>query len=505
MKKYLLIGIVLCCVTTWGCRDFLDESSQDEIRPSTVNDLEQIMLGSCYFNPQSMRASAENFYSVTDIFTDNLQCFGVGTSAYQAAYEARDAQFLWKDEMFTEEGDGDIVDFWFSSYKGIGACNVVLDFLDRVSGEVSYREHIRGECLVLRAYYYFHLVNFFGMPYNYGDPSENLGVPLQLTSAVKEVGLPRNTVQEVYDLIVSDMIRGRELMVLYPMQKNYFRIDPVTAAAMLSRVYLYMEDWDNAITYADSVLKEKNVLLDLNTLTPPDRTSTKYAPPSVLGSDTPDEIIWVRPYGKNFYSAASSSDAKAPWALSDEFTDSLLGGYSPTVAVQNPELINDRRALFYFAYERTGSTYYLLAPDKPLNRDQTYGKTQGIHTAEVYLNRAEAYIHKFMKEGNDSYRQKALHDLNFLRQHRYAIYEPLDIQDAQDLLDVYKMERRKELAGEGNHRWFDIRRFNETFTHTAFTKIGEEQTETLREALYVLPIPQEALNRNANLKQNVRN
>lgn len=505
MKRYLLIGIAICFTFFCGCSDFLDESSQDEIRPSTVGDLEQIMLGSCYFNPESMRASSDNFYSVTDIFSDNLQCYGVGTSVYQAAYEARDAQFLWKDDMFTAEGDGDVTDLWYSPYKGIGACNVVLDFLDRVSGDEGYREHIRGECLVLRAYYYFHLVNFFGMPYNYGDPSENLGVPLQLTSAVKETGISRNTVQEVYDLIVGDMLRGRQLMLQYPMQKNYYRIGTTAAAAMLSRVYLYMEDWDNTIAYADSVLQEKSALLDLNTLTPPDRTSVRYAPPSVLGVDTPDEIIWVRPYGKNFYSAASSSDAMAPWAISEELTDSLLGGYTPDIAVQNPEYINDRRALFYFAYERTGSTYYLLAPDKPMNREQTYGKTQGIHTAEVYLNRAEAYIHKFLEGGDDSYRQRALDDINFLRRHRYMNYEPLEIQNGEDLLNAYKMERRKELIGEGNHRWFDIRRFNEIITHTAFAKIGEEETETLREAQYALPIPQEALNRNANLKQNIRN
>ena len=31
-----------------GCSDFLEERSQDEVRPSMVNDLEQILLGDGY-------------------------------------------------------------------------------------------------------------------------------------------------------------------------------------------------------------------------------------------------------------------------------------------------------------------------------------------------------------------------------------------------------------------------------------------------------------------------
>ncbi|MEI3421737.1 MAG: hypothetical protein V8R91_12165 [Butyricimonas faecihominis] len=36
-----------------------------------------------------------------------------------------------------------------------------------------------------------------------------------------------------------------------------------------------------------------------------------------------------------------------------------------------------------------------------------HGVYQGIRTAELYLNRAEAYTQKFMTEGNDAYRNQA--------------------------------------------------------------------------------------------------
>ena len=141
-----------------------------------------------------------------------------------------------------------------------------------------------------------------------------------------------------------------------------------------------------------------------------------------------------------------------------------------------------------------------------MSTSYNWGKTQGIRTAEVYLNRIEAYIHKAM-EGESSYLQLALDDLNNFRRHRYAeaSYEDVTTTDAEELMDIYKLERRKELAGESNHRWFDIRRFGETFTHVAFAKEDEgEQTRVLQEAQYALPIPEIVLNRNNKLIQNVR-
>ena len=508
MKKiYLYIGLLLFTFA-YGCGDFLEESSQDEIRPSTVEDLEQILQGDAYYNPNSTASGGgANFFSITDIFTDNLQCYGVASNATQNLYESRDAKFLWRDNMFTDEGDGEDAAYWKDPYRGIGACNVILDFIGEMTGDEVEREHIRGEALVLRAYYYLHLVNFFGMPYNNGDPSTNLAVPLQLTSDVVSEGPSRNTVQEVYEQIEGDMLRGYQLMKENPKVKDYFRIGPEAAAAMLTRVYLYMENWDKTIAYADSVLSTRQALLDLNTLELPDFQATSRARLSVMSEDYPTEILWVRPYAKNFYQDQLGVN-KMPWAVSDDLSELMLGGVTPMAAVMQPELVHDLRGLFYFAWANA-SGYYMLCPDKPYSDLYNYGKTQGLRLAEVYLNKIEACINKFIETGDDSYRIQALEDLNYLRQHRYRTdseeWQPLDIQDGEELMTIYKHERRKELVGENNHRWFDIRRFGETFTHIAFAKEGEEVEATLRTSQYALPIPQDALNQNGNLKQNVRN
>lgn len=73
-----------------------------------------------------------------------------------------------------------------------------------------------------------------------------------------------------------------------------------------------------------------------------------------------------------------------------------------------------------------------------------------------------------MKEGNDAYRNQALTDLNKLRKYRFNKEFPADelnITDGQELLEFIIDERFRELCGETNHRWCDLRRYGLTVTH----------------------------------------
>ena len=45
IRNIYLLMPVFCLI---GCSDFLEESSQDEVRPAMVSDLEQILLGDGY-------------------------------------------------------------------------------------------------------------------------------------------------------------------------------------------------------------------------------------------------------------------------------------------------------------------------------------------------------------------------------------------------------------------------------------------------------------------------
>ena len=62
-------------------------------------------------------------------------------------------------------------------YSRIKGCNVILEYMDQMDGDEVKQEHLRGEAYFLRGFYYFYLTNFFGFPYNYGNPAENPAGP----------------------------------------------------------------------------------------------------------------------------------------------------------------------------------------------------------------------------------------------------------------------------------------------------------------------------------------
>ena len=53
--KYRVLLLMLSILSFAGCSDFLEESSLDEVRPTSIDDLMQIMVGEVY--PMSKRFS----------------------------------------------------------------------------------------------------------------------------------------------------------------------------------------------------------------------------------------------------------------------------------------------------------------------------------------------------------------------------------------------------------------------------------------------------------------
>lgn len=115
-----------------GCSNFLEESSLDEVHPSSVGELEQILLGSGYLE------GGTTIYNATDFFTDNIKCNGYVYPPDQGTLETMKWYFTWDDNMFTNEGRGYDPVFWGTPYTGIGVCNIVLVILTTCTGILLY-------------------------------------------------------------------------------------------------------------------------------------------------------------------------------------------------------------------------------------------------------------------------------------------------------------------------------------------------------------------------------
>lgn len=146
------IWIFLCVLFFCGCSDFLEESSQDEIRPATVDDMEQLLIGEVYMTDWDHEKFSEGY---TRLLTDDIQCYGISDEQYRSQLEGGRYAFSWAREMFDERGGGIDEFLWAQPYERIKGCNVVIEYLDKVTGDNKKRENLRGEAYVMRGYYYF--------------------------------------------------------------------------------------------------------------------------------------------------------------------------------------------------------------------------------------------------------------------------------------------------------------------------------------------------------------
>lgn len=153
---------------------------------------------------------------------------------------------------------------WELGYRTIGNCNMVIEMAESLGDALTDEQVVTmGENYYLRALCYFLLVNEFGQPYS-NNPTQNPGVPLKLTSDPDDLPESRATVAEVYGQVVKDLKEAITHMTLpagmTPKANIYATKE--AAQALLARVYLYMEQWDEAYAMADAVIRSGRFQLE---------------------------------------------------------------------------------------------------------------------------------------------------------------------------------------------------------------------------------------------------
>ncbi len=239
--KYLLISIVI-----WGLfsceleREPYENLEKDDVF-SSENALEALTLGNYAILKGTGIADGyswvNNFYRLAEYPGDNVALSGSTTDPLMNIYNYKRQTTGYRKQ-----------EFWTSSYKAIVGCNRVIERAEEgVSKEI---DHMIGQNYFLRGMVYFQLTNVFGRPYNQ-NPETNLGVPLKLTADVADQP-DRATVKECYEQIIKDLKKASSLMTI---SNTASYATKEAAQALLSRVYLYMEENDLSITYADSVIQ----------------------------------------------------------------------------------------------------------------------------------------------------------------------------------------------------------------------------------------------------------
>lgn len=497
MKKIYFVFLAAFTLGAAGCSDFLKEESQSEVIPKSTSDYGELLLGSGY--PTQSGAPNFAYTSLMDDDATHFYIYDLGNYNENAYVETDDAirnqpVYTWQGTMADVDGLGNQIATTASGtvyagfYERIKGCNAVLQYVDTSIGTQEEKDRVKAEALAVRALYYLWLVNYYGEPYALSDPysdtpvpsdlklKESLGVPLKVSVDLSEKFIPRSTVAQVYDLIVSDLRQAAELMDPLPIIRGNFRINQPAIHILLSRVYLYMGEgyYDECAAEVGKALAQGSVLLDMtdNASLTPIWEGGKYY--TVRYSNP--EVEWL--YG--------SSPANSAFAYQ-------VGAGEPFQSIWEDK-VNDIRYTTVFNL-RPASGTNTVSITKPITSG---GPSMAVRTAEAYLNRAEALA----LDGNGP---GALADYNYLRSKRIRNYVDETLA-GEALLNAIRLERRKELCYEG-HRWFDLRRQGMSeITHKykplkASTQIDVYTLEKY-DPMYTLPLPSSLFKSNEDLVQN---
>ena len=109
---------------------------------------------------------------------------------------------------------------------------------------------------------YFQLVNIYGEPYNHNK--EALGVPVRLVSDLTEKHIERSTVGYIYEeVILKDLLEAARLLDPLPIMRKNYRVNQPAIHILLSRVYLYMENYTECIAEVKKAEQQGIQLLNM--------------------------------------------------------------------------------------------------------------------------------------------------------------------------------------------------------------------------------------------------
>ncbi len=331
--------------------------------------------------------------------------------------------------------------FWYISYKIINGANTAIALIENKDELDDDLNQLLGENYFLRAFSMFNLARFYAKPYALSDPATDPGIILRFSTG--EPGdKARASIQETYEAIISDLEKAIDLMNK-PRGKEFASKE--AAEALLSRVYLYMEDWDNAIDYATDVIESTRFSLE---------TAATF-PDYFANAISHEETIWLVAFtasdnrGK-FGSIASMlySDGNSGWgeeyaspsyrALLDDYPEDIRWSYIDTLYNEDGTVA-----------KKNGIEVYYITKFSFQDGDPNLSSPVMLRLAEMYLNRAEAYAHK----GSDDL---ALQDVNEIRKNRgLEAHQYTEVPAGKTSLELVLGEKRLEFAFEG-HRFFDV-------------------------------------------------
>ncbi|WPP50351.1 RagB/SusD family nutrient uptake outer membrane protein [Catalinimonas niigatensis] len=496
-KKYIYIPFFMGFLVLFSCsEDFLDKSDPTVLVASTfyqnATQVEQAVNG-VYGQLQPV---ISNQWQYNEFITDNTTLhFNQGNRGQGPSLEALE---FWQINSST----GNIANLYNSIYGNMVNINTTLARLENATIDTDLKNRFEGELKFVRAYYYFHLVQYFGDVIIITEP---------LQSPSDAYAYAREPAENVYQLVIDDLNFAVDALPASYEGNNVGRATKGAALSLLGKVYLTRKDYGQAVSTLTQVLplgysllpnyadvfdpQNKNhaeSIFDIqfqgdNQLGEGSRFIYVFAPRESRGAviDLPgqDGEGWNIP-SLDMMAAYEEGDLRKAASLNEGYTN-LEGEWVPV-----PYIIK---------YHHPHSIPQVTNDNWPV-----------IRYADVLLMLAEA-INEQSGPTEEAYGY-----LNQIRER--ADLDPISGLNKESFRTAVLQERRVELAFE-NHRWFDLKRTMTTDELVTFLNAygakeisnpttsregipfsgGDFQFEAY-EALF--PIPADQLRINDQLRQN---
>lgn len=542
--KRFVICLLLSCTLT-GCADFLDKAPHNSISEQTFwtdEDDARLALVGCYrFNNGW---TSDDFATAQGLLYLDL-AGGNGT-------EKENFTSLMASTN-TLATNSNILRFWQNAYRMIAKYNIFLANIDRCPMNDATRKAMTAEVKSLRAYMFLNMAFYF----------KDVPMPLAPMTADEANSIAQTPQTDVYKQIEADLKESISVLPEEYADEEYGRLTKGAAEALLGRLYLAQNRYDDAAGVFRAVIDSKTYELDRR------NGAESYEKLFQIGGETSPEMIFfvhglkdkytttryqylypeamggwhqfavynelVKDY---FCSDGKSIETSTEYDDTDPYANRELRLYAsvflpPTGSYAGTEF----NGITYNCFNGSGSSDYYnkytmwngycpkkgCDPSVTENLTATPTYTPLIRHAEVLLSYLEALNESKPAEVSQQVLDLTINDIR----DRVSLppLKKTDIDTQEKVRQAVRKERRVELAFEGL-RYFDVLRWgiakeelNRTFhgvklsddknapNYKGTSKVDSDnyyefESRTWAPHNRYFPIPQNDLNINKNLRQN---
>jgi len=358
-----------------------------------------------------------------------------------ATYKEKQS-FKWEGDLYASDEDAMET---ATPIKGMYIYNKIIDeVLQSTEGSDATKKSIQAEALAGRAWHNFLLVNFYGKPYNPATASTDLAFPLITKADINAKDFTRATVQQMYDLIISDLTTAIPNMINAGVPHR-IRMSKCAAQGILAKVYIWMGRYSDALPLLNESIN--NLPKSIVTTGLVNYNTAFQGFPTIVND-------LENMYAKNMTDTYIATSVRLLW-----LTPEAAALFNPNDARLSKMFLSTTFPNGVKLYKRMNTTTYNI----------------GLRVPDVYLLRAEVKARLNDLSG-------AAADLLTLRQNRLpaadAVIPTATAADKLLLLKFIMDERIREFAVTG-YRWFDMRRLsndplfgNTTFQHRVYDATG---------------------------------